>query len=574
MNGRRMFGIETEYAVIGRDRAGAVVPPQTVAGQLLHHASTHLPNAPALDAGVFLQNGSRLYVDAGYHPEYSSPECCNPWDIVRYAKAGDLILQRLSESVCRANGGHSEVLVFKGNVDYSGAATTWGSHESYLHRADPGAIQQHLISHLVSRVIYTGAGGFNPHSAGLEFTLSPRAHHIVEVVSHESTSSRGLVHTRDESLSCSGYRRQHLICGESLRSDRAAWLRAGVTALVVAMIEAGIPSGRAVALVAPLDALRTFARDVSCTATAVTVVGALTAIQIQRHYLALAREHMHDAFMPVWAPAVCAEWSSLLDRLEGAPGTVTGTLDWAFKWALYRDRAKRLGVEWDTLPAWTHVAEVLHRALTWRREIQAQRAMVEAPKAGPVPADGPLTAALALAADSPLANEVRSLTPYLQSRHLQWRQLDDFLNLRQQLLEVDLRFGQIGERTLFTALEHSAFADHGMPGVDRIAEAVDEPPIEGRARVRGQVIRRAAQQGAPMACAWNQILDLDDGSRTMDLSDPFTEQEVWSRRESRPGDDREAGLWARLVRFRSAGLDRAEPFSDFIQPLQRIRRRT
>ena len=104
MNGRRMFGIETEYAVIGRDRAGAVVPPQTVAGQLLHHASTHLPNAPALDAGIFLQNGSRLYVDAGYHPEYSSPECCNPWDVVRYAKAGDLIMQRLSEGVCRANG--------------------------------------------------------------------------------------------------------------------------------------------------------------------------------------------------------------------------------------------------------------------------------------------------------------------------------------------------------------------------------------------------------------------------------------------------------------------------------------
>ena len=311
----------------------------------------------------------------------------------------------------------------------------------------------------------------------------------------------------------------------------------------------------------------------TCKATGVTVAGAQTAIQIQRHYLALAHDHVHDAFMPVWAPAVCAEWSNLLDRLEGAPGTLGGTLDWAFKWTLYRNRAKRLGVEWDTLPAWTHVAEVLHRALAWRREIHAQRAKVETPKAGHVPVDRPLTAALALGTDSPLANEVRSLTPYLQSKQLRWRQLDDFLNLRQQLLEVDLRFGQVGDRTLFTALEDSAFADHGMPGVDRIDEAMDEPPLEGRARVRGQVIRRAAQEGARLACAWDYILDLD-ALTSIDLSDPLIEQEVWSPREAKPGDERGTGLWARLVRFHTATRDRAEPSSDFIQPSGRVRRRS
>jgi proteasome accessory factor A len=573
MNGRRMFGTETEYAVIGRDRAGAVVPPQTVAGQLLDHASTRLPNAPALDAGIFLQNGSRLYVDAGYHPEYSSPECCNPWDVVRYAKAGDLILQRLCEGVSKANRGLSEVLLFKGNVDYSGAATTWGSHESYLHRADPILIQQHLIPHLVSRVIYTGAGGFNPLSAGLEFTLSPRAHHIVEVISHESTSSRGLVHTRDESLSCSGYRRQHLICGESLRSDRAAWLRAGVTALIVAMIETGIPTGRAVALVAPLNALRTFARDVTCKATAVTAAGAKTAIQIQRHYLTLAHDHMHDAFMPVWAPAVCAEWSNLLDRLEGAPGTVTRTLDWAFKWTLYRDRAKRLGFEWEMLPSWTHVAEVLYRALTWRSETQEALDITDFSAADGTPSTGVLAASLVLAPDGPLRNEVRSLTPYLQAKRLEWGQLDGFLRLRQQLMEIDFRFGQIGVETLFAALERPGFTDHSMEGVDRIADAVEHPPGEGRARVRGQVVGRAAAQGRQLACAWNQIFDLVDPSMSLDLSDPFAEEEIWSRREMEPGDTPETGLWARLARFRIARPVRAGGQGTVLGP-ERTRRRT
>lgn len=569
MNGKRMFGIETEYAVTGRDRSGAVVPPETVASLLLDHASTHLPNAQALDSGIFLQNGSRLYVDAGYHPEYSSPECCHPWDFVRYANAGDLILQRLSDELRKTSGDLSEVLVFKGNVDYSGAATSWGSHESYLHRADPSVVQQRLIPHLVSRVIYTGAGGFNPHSPGLEFTLSPRAHHILEVVSHESTNSRGLVHTRDESLSSFGYRRQHLICGDSLRSERASWLRAGTTALIIAMIEAGVPCGCGVVPVAPLDALRTFARDVSCTATTLTASGERTAIQIQKHYLSLARAHAHESFMPAWASAVCREWSNLLDRLENGPEKVMTTLDWAFKWSLYKIRAKRFGVEWEMLPMWTHFVQVLTAAFNLRRSTGDQRGLT-ALNPDVITEDGPFNVALALGSEGSLPNEVRALMPYFESRQLRWRQLDTFLKLRQQLLEIDLRFGQIGERTLFNDLEHTSFRGHRMPGVDRVAEAMNEPPIEGRARVRGQVIRLSSQQGTRVACTWNRIYDLDDSSRNIDLSDPFMEQEVW-KRESSPHEEAEVGLWARLMRSTAGGIGRSERLGGRIRPNERTR---
>src|SRR5919109_5570998 len=42
-------------------------------------------------ANVILTNGARYYVDHA-HPEYSTPECTNPRDVVIYDKAGERIL--------------------------------------------------------------------------------------------------------------------------------------------------------------------------------------------------------------------------------------------------------------------------------------------------------------------------------------------------------------------------------------------------------------------------------------------------------------------------------------------------
>jgi hypothetical protein len=42
-------------------------------------------------ANVILTNGARLYVDHA-HPEYSTPECTNPLDVVTWDKAGEQIM--------------------------------------------------------------------------------------------------------------------------------------------------------------------------------------------------------------------------------------------------------------------------------------------------------------------------------------------------------------------------------------------------------------------------------------------------------------------------------------------------
>jgi hypothetical protein len=46
-------------------------------------------------SNVFLENGARLYLDVGSHPEYATPECDSPYEVVVHDKAGERILEEL-----------------------------------------------------------------------------------------------------------------------------------------------------------------------------------------------------------------------------------------------------------------------------------------------------------------------------------------------------------------------------------------------------------------------------------------------------------------------------------------------
>jgi len=47
-------------------------------------------------ANVILTNGARLYVDHA-HPDYSTPECTNPRDVVLWDKAGERVMAEASK---------------------------------------------------------------------------------------------------------------------------------------------------------------------------------------------------------------------------------------------------------------------------------------------------------------------------------------------------------------------------------------------------------------------------------------------------------------------------------------------
>jgi hypothetical protein len=505
----RLFGVETEYALTAIGARGQSLARAPAVEALMHLARTTLPCLPdEFSGGLFLQNGARFYIDAGLHPECTTPEVSNPWDAVRYVQAGERVLLRLVTAVAekRRTG---QLLLMRCNVDYGGMRSTWGCHESYMHRVDPRSLPKQIIPHLVSRLIYTGAGGFDNRSAGIEFLLSPRVAHMTTEVSGESTHNRGIFHTKDEPLCGGGYHRLHILCGESLCSELATWLKIGTTALVVALIEAGVSPGEAVQLRTPVLAMRTFAQDPACTAAAESLGGKrLRAIDIQRHYLACAEAHVGDAFMPPWAGEVCRQWRAVLDRLQGGPQAVTTTLDWAIKHALFKEHVRRRGLVWESLPLWSNVARRLAAALarTPRRE-------------------QPLTADLVLGADSPVAGEVTRLAPVMHANGLSWNCFGSLLNLRQELFEIDMRFGQLGNTGIFAALDASGALSHR---VDDVEHAIEHPPAVPRARQRGELVRQLSGAKERYTCDWQGVWDHRSG-RVIDLGDPFAAASEWKK---------------------------------------------
>ena len=89
---------------------------------------THLVNA-------VLTNGARYYVDHA-HPEYSTPECSNPLELVCHDRAGEVVLARSMEAVRYLLPPGEDILVHKNNSD--GKGNSYGCHENYLvDRATP-----------------------------------------------------------------------------------------------------------------------------------------------------------------------------------------------------------------------------------------------------------------------------------------------------------------------------------------------------------------------------------------------------------------------------------------------------
>jgi len=508
--------METEYALVLLDRQGQRISQALATDWLLAAARQRLIHLPDLQSGgMFLTNGARFYIDCGHHPEFAGPELANPCDAARYVKAGEGLLEDLAADIARNQNSVGQALFFRQNVDYSGTGSTWGSHESYLHRADPSLFRQHLIPHLVSRLIYTGSGGFDATYPGIRFVLSPRVTYLRTEVSEQSTSSRGVLHTKNESLSSAGHNRLHLLCSESLFSERATFLRVGVTALIVAMIEEGLRPGDQVKLAAPLEAMRVFAGDPTCQRRIMTALGeCLTAVMIQRRYLELAEAHLHDSFMPPWGPDVCREWRQTLDLVEsGSPQAVATRLDWAIRFSIFSRFLETEGYDWQTVQKWNRAAERPPR--------------LPAKKAAPPP-DVPERDMLFGEAEV-LENLLTELAAQARQDRATTDRLRKFQALRSRLFELDTRFGQLGGTGLFSQLDHAGVLDHHFPGVDNFEHAREYPPAIGRANLRGEYVRRLGQINASRegcVCDWAAIWDQAQ-NRFLDLSEPFLQHADW-----------------------------------------------
>ena len=301
-------------------------------------------------ANVILTNGARLYVDHA-HPEYSTPECTNPLDIVTWDKAGE----QIALDACRfaAGTGEGDLLLYKNNTDNKGVS--YGSHENYLvRRSTPfGDIVRHLTPFFVSRQVVTGAGrvGIGQDGHGDGFQLSQRADFFEVEVGLETTLKRPIINTRDEPhADPEKYRRLHVILGDANLAETSTYLKVGTTALVLAMIEERF-IGVDLSVSRPVASLKQVSHD--HTLTHLLEVGdgrRMTAVELQWEYLTLARKFVSERYgddADDQTTDVLDRWESVLDRLERDPFELADELDWVAKLKLLNSYRERDGLAWS-----------------------------------------------------------------------------------------------------------------------------------------------------------------------------------------------------------------------------------
>ena len=139
------------------------------------------------------------------------------------------------------------MLIYKNNSDRKG--NSYGSHENYLmdRRTSFKQIVENLMPFFVTRQVYCGAGkvGAENRSAPVDYQISQRADFFETEVALDTMVKRPIINTRDEPhADREKYRRLHVIVGDANLSEYTIYLRNGVTAIVLSMIEDGAIDSR------------------------------------------------------------------------------------------------------------------------------------------------------------------------------------------------------------------------------------------------------------------------------------------------------------------------------------------
>ena len=338
---RRIFGLENEYGVTCTFRGQRRLSPDEVARYLFRRV-VHWGRS----SNVFLENGARLYLDVGSHPEYATPECDKLLDVVAHDKAGERILEGLlaaAEVRLHEEGISGQVYLFKNNTDSAG--NSYGCHENYLvaRQGEFGRMADILIPFFVTRQIWCGAGKVLNGPRGAQFCIAQRSEHIWEGVSSATTRSRPIINTRDEPhADAERFRRLHVIVGDSNMNGWTTFMKVGITDLVLRMVEANTVM-RDLTRENPIRAIREISHDVTCRKKVRLANGReLSAIEVQEEYYDRTARFVERRDADEQTHLLLAEWRGALDALtEGEPQRLVRKVDWVTKELLierYREK--------------------------------------------------------------------------------------------------------------------------------------------------------------------------------------------------------------------------------------------
>jgi len=333
---RRIVGLENEYGVTLMLRGKRMMSPDQVAKHLFGQLGK---------SNIFRENGARIYLDVGAHPEYATPECDNLIELVAHEKAGERILERLmvqAEREIHESGTAGSIYIFKNNTDSAG--NTYGCHENYLvMRSTPmDAITGVMIPFFISRQIACGAGKVLHGDNRATFVLSQRAEHIWEAISSTTTQARPVINLRDEAHAREAYRRLHIIVGDANMNEATTFLKVASAHLVLRLIEEGVTLPD-FTLDNPVQAIRQVSADMSGRRKVRLAKGGyMSALEMQSAYLDKAMTHVARKGSDPITDQALDLWARTLRGIgEGDIDSLAREIDWATKFQLleaYRSR--------------------------------------------------------------------------------------------------------------------------------------------------------------------------------------------------------------------------------------------
>jgi hypothetical protein len=515
-----LMGAETEFAVSGRSLGSPInasVLFRRLASELRKGHAT-VTDVVTSD-GFYLDNGGRLYLDYGEHPEYATPECHTPAEVALYDKAGERLLANAKRTL-QAQDASLQVTILKNNLNACYPDDiTWGTHESYTSWVGPHDAAGAVLPHLATRIIYAGSGCLSATPMGKGFELSQRARHMHRPVGSDTTSDRPLFCMRVRKASDSsgeGWTRAHLISKDSQRSPFGVYLTYGVTGLLFVLLNEGIPVGRGMALEDPIRAMR----QVSCDPWLKQTVGladgrSMTALDIQQCYLAECTSAVENGDFPDWTREVVRHWGETLATLAKDPLRMASKLDPYYKLLVIDHALKRADQTW----------EGLQEALRDLAEIRSE---------------GSLAIQGALLTDDAAHLDGEDCARYsaIYKKHRLYRPANlERLRLAIRLQQFDLAYHEVGgmhdELTASGHLQPVVLTD------EDVGRATHEPPAGGRAASRGEQIEKSREPG--WVCEWRYLFNTESGA-FIDLRDPFSGRgsaATWSRVLTDEGDDPE-----------------------------------
>jgi hypothetical protein len=510
-----LMGTETEYAVSGKSgdtklEAGTIF--QLLATALRQERKTALNDGS--ERGMFLEHGGRMYLDYGGHPEHATPECATPRQVACYDKAGEHLLAIARDRVIRD---HPEVsiAIIKNNLDpVRPNRITYGTHESYTSWVSAQQVARQMMAHLVTRILFAGAGALTTHPEGMGFELSQRARHMNGATGSDTTSDRAICCTRvrhDRDRAENSWTRLHLISKDSQRCPFGAYLTFGTTGAILVAMNHGMEMGKGLTLAEPVKAMRAISRDPWLNQRVALADGRhLNALEIQAIYLEECEQALQKGLLPDWAPELIGHWRQTLADLERDPLGLADRLDPYCKLLIYQHELRKANLGWGEV----------RQALTTLEQLRLEHT------------EGVIAAVLR---DDPEGLSAEALARFAkartQARTREPRNLERLL-FAQRLQMLDLNYHEVGG--LHDLLLRAGRLQPVILEGKDIERASQDPPPGGRAFVRGTRIKQAIEAG--WRVNWHYLWHPPTG-RCVDMRDPFTSEVREVQMEATPDDD-------------------------------------